>query len=157
MADARFRSRAGCEEEEDTRTRRKEVEKKHAASAKGNKQKSVEEPKSDEGQVMIHMDEVLRRMEENEEFQKIIDWVSEGGEGEVQQKVQSYFAKILMSWMSKEKFEHLEGGVWREVEARRKERGDEQGQRRQDEQKVTNGFGRGTDRPRKCRPRPREE
>ena len=61
---------------------------------------------------MIHMDEVLRRMEENEEFQKIIDWVSEGSEGEVQQKVQSYLAKIRMSWMSKEKFEHLEGGVW---------------------------------------------
>ena len=77
---------------------------------------------------MIHMDEVRRRMEENEEFQKIIDWVSERSEGEVQQKVQSYSAKTRMSWMSKEKFEHLEGGVWRAVEARRRRRDEEQGQ-----------------------------
>ena len=106
--------------------KKKGSEKKHTASAKGNKQKSAEEPKSDEGPAMIHMDEVLRRMEENEEFQKIIDWVSEVSEGEVQQKVQSYLAKIRMSWMSQEKFEHLEGGVWRAVEARRRRRRDEE-------------------------------
>ena len=109
-------------------------EKKYTASAKGNKQKSVEEPKSDEGPAMIQMDEVLRRMEENEEFQKNIDWVSEGSEGEVQQKIQSYLSKIWTSWMSKEKFEHLEGGVWRAVEVKRKERGEDQEQRRQEEQ-----------------------
>ena len=94
-------------------------ERKRAVKPKGPEQKSEEEPKSDEGPALIQMDEVLRRMEENEEFQKIIDWVSEGSEGEVQQKVQSYLAKIRMSWMNKEKFEHLEGGVWRAVEARR--------------------------------------
>ena len=36
---------------------------------------------------MIHMDEVLRRMEENEVYQEIIEWVSEGSGEEVQQKV----------------------------------------------------------------------
>ena len=103
-------------------------EQEHNASAKGNEQKSLEEPKSDEGPAMIHMNEVLRRMEENEEYQKIIDLVSEGSEGDVQQKVHSSLAKIWMSWMSKEKFEHLEGGVWWAVEARRKERAEEQEQ-----------------------------
>ena len=113
--------------------KKKGSEKKHAVSAKGSKLKSVEEPKSDEGPALIQMDEVLRRMEENEEFQKIIDWVSEGSEGEVQQKVRSYLATIRISWMSKEQFEHLEGGVWRAVEARRKERGGERWQEKQDE------------------------
>ena len=36
--------------------------------------------------------------------------------------------------MNKEKFEHLEGGVWRAVEARRKEREEEHKQRRQEDQ-----------------------
>ena len=98
-------------------------ERKRAVKPKGPEQESEEEPKSDEGPALIQMDEVLRRMEENEEFQKIIVWMSEGSEGEAQQKVQSYLAKIRMSWMNKEIFEHLEGGVWRAVEARRKEKG----------------------------------
>ena len=109
-------------------------ERKRAVKPKGPEQKSEEEPKSDEGPALIQMDEVLRRMEGNEEFQKIIDWVSEGSEGEVQQKVQSYLATIRMSWMSKEQFEYLESGVWRAIEARRKERREEHKQRRQEEQ-----------------------
>ena len=90
---------------------------------KGPEQESEEETKSDEGPALIQMDEVHRRMEENEEFQKTIDWVSEGSEEEVQEKVQSYLAKIRMSWMNKEIFEHLEGGVLRAVEARLKRKG----------------------------------
>ena len=35
-----------------------------------------------------------------------------------QQKVQSNLEKIKLSWMNKEQLEHLEGGVWRAVEAR---------------------------------------
>ena len=69
--------------------------------------------------------------------------MSEGSEGEVQQKVQSYLAKIRMSWMNKEQFEHLEGGVWRAVEARRKERGKEQKHRRQEEQEQIPGQKQG--------------
>ena len=111
-------------------------ERKRAVKPKGPEQKSEEEPKSDEGPALIQMDEVLRRMEGNEEFQKIIDWVSEGSEGEVQQKVQSYLATIRMSWMSKEQFEYLESGVWRAIEARRKERREEHKQRRQEEQEL---------------------
>ena len=45
--------------------------------------------------------------------------------------------------MSKEKFEHLEGGVWRAVEARRKEKGEEQEQRRQEEQEQISGQEQG--------------
>ena len=104
----------------------------------------MEESKSDKGPAMIlPMDEKLRRMEENEEYQKTIEWVSEGSGGEVQQKVQSYLAEIWMSWMSKETFEHLEGGVWRAVEARRKERGEEQEQRRQEEHEQISGQEQG--------------
>ena len=60
------------------------------------------------------MDEVMRRLEENEEYLKIIECASEGNEGEVQQNVQNYLAHIQkVSWMTKEQFEHLENGVWR--------------------------------------------
>ena len=84
---------------------------------------------------MIPMDEALRRLEENEEYQKIIESVSEGSEGEVQQKVQNYLACIQkVSWMNKELFEHLESGVWQAVEARRKGRDEQQEQRRRGEQ-----------------------
>ena len=109
-------------------------ERKRAVKPKGPEQKSEEEPKSDEGPALIQMDEVLRRIEGNEEFQKIIDWVSEGSEGEVQQKVQSYLATIRMSWMSKEQFEYLESGVWRAIDARRKERRERHNQRREEQE-----------------------
>ena len=56
-------------------------------------------------------------------------------EGEVQQKVQNYLAHIQkVSWINKEQFEHLESGVWRAVEARRKGRDEQQEQRRQAQQ-----------------------
>ena len=45
--------------------------------------------------------------------------------------------------MNKEKFEHLEGGVWRAVEARRKERGEEQKHRRKEEQEQIPGQEQG--------------
>ena len=119
-------------------------ERKRAVKPKGPEQESEEEPKSDEGRALIQMDEVLRRMEENEEFQKIIDWMSEGSEGEVQQKVQNYMAETRMSWMNKEIFEHLEGGVWRAVEARRKEKGGKNKKhRRQEEQEQIPGQEQG--------------
>ena len=61
--------------------------------------------------------------------------MSEGSEGDVQQNVQKYLACIQkVSWMNKEQFEHLEGGVWQAVEARRKGRDEQQEQRRQAKQ-----------------------
>ena len=90
------------------------------------------EQKSDEGPATMDKDEVLRRPEENEGYQKIIDCMSEGSEGEVEQNAQSYLAKIKLSWMNKEQLEYLEGGVRRAVAARRNGRGEEQEQRRQD-------------------------
>ena len=52
------------------------------------------EQKSDEGPATVDMDEALRRIEENEGYQKIIECVSEGSEGEVEQNVQRYLATI---------------------------------------------------------------
>ena len=84
------------------------------------------------------MDEAMRRLEEDEVYQKNIECMSEGSEREVQQKVQNYLAQMQkVSWMNKEQhefLENLESGVWRAVEARRKGRGEEQEQRRQYEQ-----------------------
>ena len=77
------------------------------------------------------MDEAMRRLEEDEVYQKNIECMSEGSEGEVQRKVQNYLAQMQkVSWMNKEQHELLESGVWRAVEARRKGRGEEQEQRR---------------------------
>ena len=93
------------------------------------------EPRSGEGPELIPMDEVLRRLEESEEYQENIECVSEGSEREVQPKVQNYLPHIQkVSWMNKEQFEHLESGVWRAVEARRKGRVKQQEQRRQAKQ-----------------------
>ena len=97
-----------------------------------------QEQKCDEGPDMVHMDEAMRRLQENEEYLKNIDCMSEGSEGEVQQKVQNYLACIQkVSWMNKEQFEHLESGVWQAVEARRKGRDEEQDQRRRGKLKGT--------------------
>ena len=52
----------------------------------------------------------------------------------MQQKVQNFMACIQMSWMNKEQIEHLEGGVWQAVEARRKGRDEEQEEQRQAQQ-----------------------
>ena len=115
--------------------KKSKTEKKQTTNSERPEQKFDAESKSDEGPEMMPMEEALRRPEGNEGYQKIIEFVSEGSEKEVQQKVQDYVAGIQkLSWMSKEQFEHLEGGVWRAVEARRKGREDEQGQRRQAKQ-----------------------
>ena len=95
-------------------------------------QKCDEESKSDEGPEMKHMEEAPKRQEENEGYQKIIEFVSEGSEEEVQPKVLYYVAGIQkLSWVSKEQLEYLGGGGRRAVEARRNGNGDEQEQWRQ--------------------------
>ena len=108
---------------------------KQAARAKTPEQKCDGESRSDEGPEMIPMDEARRRLEENEEYLKILECTSEENEEEVQQKVQNYLACMQkVSWMTKEQFEHLEKGVWQVVEARRKGMDEDQEQRRQAQQ-----------------------
>ena len=110
-------------------------EKKRTTNSERSEQKRDGESRSGDGPEMIPMDEVLRRLEESEEYQKNIECMSEGSEGEVQQNVQKYLACIQkVSWMNKEQFEHLEGGVWKAVEARRKGRDKQQEQRWQAKQ-----------------------
>ena len=110
-------------------------EKKQTTNTQRPEQKGDGESRSGEGPELIPMDEAMRRLEESEEFQKNMECVSEGSEGEVQQKVQNYLACMQkVSWMNKEQFEHLESGVWQAVEARRKGRDEQQEQRRRGEQ-----------------------
>ena len=97
-------------------------EKKQTTNPERPEQKRDGESRSDEGPEMMHMDEAMRRLEENEEYQKNIECVSEGSEGEVQQKVQNYLAHMQkVSWMNKEQFEHLESGVCRPLKRGEKE------------------------------------
>ena len=109
-------------------------EKKQITNPERPQQKRDGESRSGEGPEMIPMDEVMRWLEESEEFRKNIENVSEGNEGNLQQKVQNFLASIQVSWMNKEQIEHLEGGVWQAVEARRKGRDKQQEQRRQAKQ-----------------------
>ena len=110
-------------------------EKKQTTNSERLEQKRDEEPRSDEGPKMIPVEEALRWLEEQQGYQQIIEDSSEGSEEEVRQKVQNYLGPIQkVSWMNKEQFEHLENGVWRAVEARRKGRNEEQEQRRQAQQ-----------------------
>ena len=114
--------------------KKSKFEKKQTTNPERPEQKRDGEARSGEGPESIPMDEVLRQLEESEEYQKKIEHVSEGSEGEVQQKVQDFLACMQVSWMIKEQYEPLESGVWRAVEARRKRWGEEQEERRQAQQ-----------------------
>ena len=101
---------------------------------KSSKSEKKRTTKSERPEQKIPTDEAMRRLEEDEVYQKNIECMSEGSEGEVQQKVQNYLAQMQkVPWMNKEQHELLESGVWRAVEARRKGRGEEQEQQRQEE------------------------
>ena len=58
-------------------------EKKQTTNSERPDQKFDEESKGGEGSEIIPMDEAMRRLEESEEFQKNMECVSEGSEGEV--------------------------------------------------------------------------
>ena len=80
--------------------KRSKAEKKQVTNPERPEQKRDEDPKIDEGAATVDKDEMLKRLEENEGYQKIIECVSEGSEGEVEQKVQSYLAGIQkFSWV----------------------------------------------------------
>ena len=95
--------------------KKSKFEKKQTTNPERPEQKRDGEARSGEGSESIPMDEVLRQLEESEEYQKKIEHVSEGSEGEVQQKVQDFLACMRVSWMIKEQYEPLESGVWRAV------------------------------------------
>ena len=119
-------------------------EKKHATNPKESEllrreqeEKCEEEQKSDEGPVTQRIDKesAMRQLEENEGYQKIIDCVSEGSEGEMEQTLQNYLAWIQgVSGLDQELLEDTEGAVRRAVEARRKRRGTEREQTAEMEQ-----------------------
>ena len=95
----------------------------------------AEEPKSDEGPATTDKGEVLRQLEESEEYQNIIECMSEGSEGEVQQKAQSHLAEIQkLSWLEKEQLENLKRVVVRALEAKRRGRGTDREQTAEKEQ-----------------------
>ena len=77
------------------------------------------------------MESAIRQLKESEGYQKIIDCVSEGREGEEEQKRQNTLAWIQeLSGLDKELFENIGGEVRRAVEAKRKGRGTEKEQDR---------------------------
>ena len=119
--DARRRKTQGQEEQggEETNHELRETEQKFDA-----------ESKSDEGPEMMPMEEALRRLEGNEGYQKIIEFVSEGSEK------RSATESAGLRGGNPETVVDLVGGVWRAVEARRKERRPES----KDETEITEGH-----------------
>ena len=93
-------------------------------SSKSEKKRTTksERPEQKSDPEMISMDEAMRRLEEEEVYQENIERMSEGSEGEVQQKVQNYLARMQkVSWRNKEQHELLESGVWRRLKRGEKE------------------------------------
>ena len=111
-------------------------EKKRAAKPQeGPEQKTEEEPKSDKGSATQERDKeaVIRILEENEGYRKIIKMISEGGDEEY--GMQCFRAELReKSGLDASQMKVLECGVRWAVEARRKERREEHKQRRQEEQ-----------------------
>ena len=104
----------GCTIQVTSRMRRggRHKDKRSKSDKKHTTKPERQEQKCDEGPEMLHMDEAMRRLQESEEYHKNIECMSEGSEGEVQQKVQNYLAHMQkVSWVNKEQFEHLESGT----------------------------------------------
>ena len=66
------------------------VKKKQAARTKGLEKKYAEEPKSDKGSAIRECDKdaAIQVMEENEEYRRLVEDLSEGSETEMEQKMQ---------------------------------------------------------------------
>ena len=96
-----------------------ESERKKATSPMRQELKSEKGPKNVEW-LVIH--------ESNKEaptwmLDEAVERISEGCEGEVEQKMESYLAEMRkLSWLSKEQLGNIEGGVRRAVEGKRKEK-----------------------------------
>ena len=115
--------------------KKKGSEKKQTASAKGNEQKSVEEPESGRGPMLpdVYSRAMDRMTEENEGYQVFIEQLSQGSEVEMERAMRTFVA-VARGFSGQEHFpaEILESGIRRAVEARRKKRceGQEQSQNR---------------------------
>ena len=107
------------------------VKKKQVASTKGLEQKYAEEPKSDKGPAIRECDKdaAIRVMEENEEYRKLVEDISEVSDNEMEQRMQCFLA--VLSGLDKGQREAMECGLRWAVEARR--------QRRETERKQTAG------------------
>ena len=117
-------------------------EKKQAASAKGDEQKSAEEPESGRGPVLPDCDSgrVDRMIEENEEYQEFIEQLSTGSDVGMDQTMRGYLATTRgFIGQEQRQVEMLESGIRRAVEARRKRRGTEM-----EQGKKVRFAGRGT-------------
>ena len=100
------------------------------------KQVTGQEPVRNEGPVILESEKeaVIRMLEENEEYRKIIKMFSEGSNEEYGIK---YFTTELceMSGLDASQMKVLECGLRWAVEARRKKRGEEKRQQEQEEQR----------------------
>ena len=126
-------------------------ERKRAAKSKGPEQKSEEEPRRDKDPVVQECDRdavvqmieeseenrkmMVRMLEENEDNRKMIDSICEGSDAEVEQALQNYrtAGREVLGW-DQGQADLMERGLRWAVEARRKERREEQKHRRQEEQ-----------------------
>ena len=138
--------------------KKKGSEKKHAVSAKGSKQKNVEEPKSDEGPAIQECDRdtvvqmieeseqnrkvMVRMLEENEDNRKMIENICEGSDAEVDQALQNYrtAGREVLGW-DQVQADLMERGLRWAIEARRKERREGLKHRRQGEQEEQRREG----------------
>ena len=115
-------------------------ERKRAAKPQGPEQKVVQECDRDAAIRMIEENEESRKMmvrmlEENEDNRKMIESMSEGSDVDMEQTLQNYrtACRDVPGW-DREQVGMMERGLRWAVEARRKERREEQEQRRQEEQ-----------------------
>ena len=122
--------------------RKSQKERKQAGKQEGPEQKTEEEPKSDKGPATQECDKeaVIRILEENEGYRKIIKMISEGSDEEY--GMQCFRAEFReKSGLDANQMKVLECGVRWAVEARRKERREEQKHRRQEEQEEQRRQG----------------
>ena len=115
-------------------------ERKRAAKPQGPEQKAVQGCDRDAAIRMIEENEESRKMmvrmlEENEDNQKMIESMSEGSDVDMEQTLQNYrtACRDVLGW-DREQVGMMERGLRWAVEARRKERREEQEQRREEEQ-----------------------
>ena len=115
-------------------------ERKRTAKPQGPEQKVVQECDRDAAIRIIEEYEesrkkMVRMLEENEDNQKMIESMSEGSDVDMEQTLQNYrtACRDVLGW-DREQVGMMERGLRWAVEARRKERREEQEQRRQEEQ-----------------------
>ena len=117
--------------------KKSQKERKQAASTRTPEQKSAEEVKNDKGPAIQECDKeaAIRLMEEDEVIRKVIEEMSKGNDVEREQVLENYLTvgHEVLGW-DQGQADMMECGIRWAVEARRKGRSKEQGQRGQGEQ-----------------------